>query len=175
MTTNWKLSRLVRNSFLLAGLASSAVRAELPIHPDCKDNNHPVLCTAMVNDLLEELALANKSFETPNPAAFAEFFHPEATLYVGATSMFFVGRDSIKNNFLIPSFVGVRSASVDFKLFRFAVISPTIIVSYGKLTATIVLDNGLIIKQPPLPQTLTWVRNDRFDRKKPFLITSDHE
>jgi hypothetical protein len=175
MTTKWNLSRLARSGVLLAGLASSAVRAEMAIHPDCKDNRHPVLCTTMVNDLIEELVLVNRTFETVNPLALVEFFHPEAVAYTGATSTFYVGLDSIKNDFLIPAFRGVRTASIDFHLFRFSVISPSVIVTYGKLTATIVLDNGLIIKQPPLPQTVTWVRNDRFDRKKPFLITSKHE
>lgn len=68
--------------------------------------------------------------------AFAEFFHPEATSYTNATGTFFVGRDNIKNNFLIPVFAGVRTAKIDFNLFRFSVISPTTIVSYGRLQTT---------------------------------------
>ena len=49
------------------------------------------------------------------------------------------------------------------------------LISYGRLPATIALNNGVILTQPPLPQTLSWIRNDHFDRKRPFLVTSDQE
>lgn len=41
--------------------------------------------------------------------------------------------------------------------------------------ATGVFKDGIIFPQPPLPQTVTFVRNARYDPKRPFLIISVHE
>ena len=45
----------------------------------------------------------------------------------------------------------------------------------GSLTATGVFKDETIFPQPPLPQTVTFVRNARYDPKRSFLIISDHE
>ena len=42
MTKNWNTSKLAMTVILLAGVASSAARAEMTIQRDCKDNHHPV-------------------------------------------------------------------------------------------------------------------------------------
>jgi hypothetical protein len=177
MKSAWKLKGLMAARIWIAAIVTFGGVAhadERPIHPDCTNNPHPELCTEMVNDLLTELGKFNEAFISPNLQEAADYYHPRAILYTAATN-FLIGRESIKNTLLAPLFAAIRTASVDFHKFHFSVISPSMIVSYGALPATIVLSNGTTLQQPPLPQTLTWIRNESFDRKRPFLITSDHE
>lgn len=156
-------------------LCGNARADERVIHPDCKNNPSPELCTDMVNDLITELSNFNQAFITPNAEEAGSFYHPRATLYTSATGHFFIGREDILNSYLKPSFPTFRSANVDISKFHFSVISPTVIVSYGAVPTTITLPSGSILQLPPLPQTLTWIRNENMEHKRPFLITSDQE
>ena len=157
----------------------AAVHAEqMPIHPDCKNSEFPEVCTKMVHDLIGELGYFNQVFAAGAPdeaAQAAAFYHPLATLYTIASGKFYVGRKDIEQNYFTPFVSLVRSAKVNFETFHYSVIDFDTIVAYGSLTATGVLKDGTTFTQPPLPQTVTFVRNHRFDLKRPFLIISDHE
>lgn len=165
-------------ALLLAGGLCSAEdddHRNLTIHPDCMQNPNPYLCTDMVTELLAELAAFNDAFIVPNATEAAAFYHQRATLYTSANNTFYIGHSDILSLFFVPFVAALKTASVDFRPFHFSVISPSVIVSYGRLPASLVLANGTSATQPPLPQTVTWVRNEQYDRKRPFLIISDHE
>src|ERR1035438_3388027 len=160
---------------LLAAPGPAAKADGFTLQPDCQNNPYPSLCNDMVNQLIGELTSFNAVFAHPNAEQAAAFYHPLASLYTTATGQFYIGRDNIQNNYFVPFVASIAHASVNFSTFHYSVIDYNTIVTYGALAASGVLKNGTAFTQPPLPQTLTWVRNDRYDPTHPFLIVSDHE
>jgi hypothetical protein len=150
-----------------------AGKAEI-IHPDCLDDHQPRQCTRLVNELTAELERFNEVFADPDPDKLATFYHEDAILYVVSSGRFFRGRSEIRNDFFVPIVAGIKSATGDISAFRFQVNSPNLIVTYGSPTATVTFSDGSTVRLPPLPQTLTWVRQGG-DRSQPFVILTDHE
>ncbi len=161
--------------FVLA-LPSLAQSNQPAIHPDCVTNPQPVLCTVMVNELIEELADFKQAFIAANADAVASFYHPRAIAYTSFAGRFFIGRESILNDALAPLLAGVRTITVGFEDFHFSVINPLTIVTYGRIPNSGVHNDGTIFANPAgVPQILTWTRNDTSDPKRRFLIMSDQE
>ena len=144
------------------------------LHPDCLDHHQPRLCTRVVEELTEELGRFNEAFASPDPNQLAAFYHEDAILYVGSTGRFFRGRDEIRNDFFAPLVAGINSATVDISAFHFQVISPNLVILYGSPTSVVTFKDGSTVTLPPLPQTLTWVREGG-DRARPFVVLTDHE
>ena len=171
-----KRAQLAVAGLLFLLVAVGPARASGPdIHPDCVNNPEPVLCTHMVHELIEELVNFNQAFINPDPVAAASFYHPRAIAYSGAFGVFFIGRESILNDALIPLLADIRTIALGFQDFHFSVIDSSTIVAYGRIPASGVHNDGRPISQPPLPQILTWTRNNAADEKRPFLIMSDQE
>lgn len=145
-----------------------------PIHPDCLDHQEPRLCTRVVEELVEELDRFNEAFNPPDADQLAAFYHEDAILFVGSTGRFFRGRDEIRNEFFAPLVAGISQAVVDVSAFRFRVISPNLVILYGSPTSVVTFKDGSVVTLPPLPQTLTWVRQAG-DRSRPFVVLTDHE
>lgn len=144
------------------------------IHPDYLDHHEPRLCTRVVDELMAELGRFNEAFSAPDPDQLAIFFHEDAILFVGSTGRFFRGRDEIRNDFFAPLVADIDSATVDISVFHYRVISPNLVVLYGSPTTVVTFRDGSTVTLPPLPQTLTWVRQGG-DRAQPFVILTDHE
>ncbi len=166
----------------LAGLVVAGVLAAaspLPqIHPDCVASQAPVLCTVTVNQIIQELNYFNQVFSIPGAQGAAQaalFYHPDAVLYTKATDSFYVGRQAIQNTYFAPLFSTIRGAKVDVSALHFAVIDFDSVVVYGRPGATITLPDGTVLNAPPLPQTLTFVRNPQYDPKRPFVMMQDQE
>jgi ketosteroid isomerase-like protein len=156
----------------MPGTANSASAG--PIHPDCLDHQQPRLCTRVVEELTEELGSFNAAFSHPDADRLAAFYHEDAILFVGSTGRFFRGRDEIRDEFFAPLVAGIENAFVDPAAFRFQVISANLIVLYGSPTTTVTFKDGSVVTLPPLPQTLTWVRQGG-DPSSPFVVLTDHE
>ena len=164
--------------FLTLSLTAAHAGDEMKIHPDCKTSTFPEVCTRMVNQIIGELTFFNEVFANggSNEAAqAAEFYHPLATLYTNASGRFYIGRQDIERNFFVPFVAVIKTAKVNFESFHYSVIDFETVVAYGSLTANGTFKDGTTFMQPPLPQTVTFVRNARYDAKRPFLIISDHE
>jgi hypothetical protein len=73
-----------------------------------------------------------------------------------------------------PFAAAIASATLDWSPFHYQVIGPNLVVTYGAIPAAGTLKNGIAITQPPLPQTLTWIRNPEHDPLRPFVVVSDH-
>ena len=144
------------------------------IHPDCLDHHEPRLCTRVVEELTAELGRFNEAFSAPDATRLAAFYHEDAILFVGSSGRFFRGRDEIRNDFFVPLVAGINSAAVDISAFHFRVNSPNLVILYGSPTSVVTFKDGSMVTLPPLPQTLTWVREGR-DRDRPFEILTDHE
>ncbi len=158
---------------LTVGLAQAE---QQQIHPDCVMTRTPVLCTATVNQILKELDYFNAVFAGTNVAVeAAAFYHERATLYTKASDTFYIGRDQILTNYFAPFVANIAKAHVDIQFLRFQYIDPETVIVWGRPTASVVLKDGTMLTQPPLPQTLTFVRNERYDPKRPFVILADQE
>ena len=161
-----------------AALALSASGAPPQIHPDCMRSHTPVLCTSIVNQIIQELAYFNQVFEAPNAdsaAAAADFYHEDAVLYTKASDVFYVGHTSIEQDYFAPFLSVVKTAHVDAELLHFMYVNPELVIVYGRPTASLTMKDGTMLTQAPLPQTLTFVRNPRHDPKRPFVIVADQE
>jgi hypothetical protein len=169
----WAQMTLAAILFAMVAIPARAIQSN--IHPDCVNNPNPILCTHMVYELVEELNSFNLAFVDPNPVEAASFYHPRAIAYSGGFGVFFIGRESILDDALVPLLANIQSISLGVQDFHFSVINPFTIVAYGRIPATGVHKDGTPITQAPLAQTLTWTRNDTFDPKRPFLIMSDQE
>ena len=159
-------------------LTVSASGAPPQIHPDCMTSQTPVLCTSIVDQLLNELGYFNQVFLAPDAssaAAAADFYHEDAVLYTKASDLFYVGRTSIERDYFAPFLSVVKTARVNFEALHFMVVNPEMVIVYGRPTASLTLLDGTMLTQPPLPQTLTFVRNPRHDPKRPFVIVADQE
>jgi hypothetical protein len=155
---------------------SSALNTDSPsIHPDCADSKHPQKCTKIVNQIQEELALFNQAFNPPNLDEIVKFYHPEVIHYISSTGRFYRGRTQLRNEFIAPFLGVVSNAELDFSPFHFRVVSPDLVITYGAIPGVIHLNDGSTVVQPPLPQTVTWVRNDEDDPSRPFVVIADHE
>jgi len=158
--------------------SATAYAAPPQIHPDCVTSQIPVLCTITVNQLLQELAYFNQVFLAPDassPAAAADFYHADAVLYTKASDTFYVGHKSIQDDYFAPFLSIVKTAHVNVEALHFKMIDFDTVVVYGRPTASLTLKDGTMLTQPPLPQTLTFIRNPRFDPKRPFVIIADQE
>ena len=157
-----------------APLAGTGSSGSGPIHPDCLDHQHPRLCTRVVEELTEELGRFNEAFNPPDADQLAAFYHEDAILFVGSTGRFFRGQDEIRNEFFAPLVADVSQAAVDMSAFHFQVISPNLVILYGSPGTVVTFRDGSVVNLPPLPQTLTWVRQGG-DRSRPFVVVADHE
>jgi len=144
------------------------------IHPDCRDHHQPQLCTRVVEELTQELGRFNAAFNPPDADQLAAFYHRDAILFVGSTGRFFRGHDEIRDEFFAPLVADLESAVVDISAFHFQVISANLVILYGSPTTVVTFDDGSVVTLPPLPQTLTWVRQGG-DRLRPFVALADHE
>jgi hypothetical protein len=161
--------------FIMA-VPSPAQANQPDIHPDCVTNPRPVLCTAMVNELIEELADFKEAFIVANADEVASFYHPRAIAYTSLTGRFFIGRESILNDAVIPLLANIRTITVGFEDFHFSVMNPLTIVTYGRIPNSGVHKDGTTFADPAgVPQILTWTRSDGSDPKRPFLVMSDQE
>ena len=166
---------LIRVLFATAGVLLFTTPAmPATIHPDCLDHHEPRLCTRVVEELTEELGVFNEAFNPPDADQLAAFYHEDAILFVGSAGRFFRGRDEIRNEFFAPLVAGVSHAVVDVSAFRFQVISPNLAILYGSPTTVVTFKDGSVVTLPPLPQTLTWVRQGG-DSSRPFVVLADHE
>jgi ketosteroid isomerase-like protein len=154
--------------------AAEPLTAASRIHPDCQDHHEPRLCTRMVEELTAELGRFNEVFSHPDADQLADFYHEDAILYVGSAGRFFRGRDEIMNDFFAPLVAGINSATVDIAAFHFRVVSTNLVILYGSPTTLVTFKDGNTVMLPPLPQTLTWVRQGG-ERARPFVILADHE
>lgn len=145
-----------------------------PLHPDCLDHQQPRFCTRIVAELLERLEQFNEAFAAPQAEQLATFYHEEAILFVGSTGRFFRGREAIRDEFFTPFIVDLASANVDLTAFHFQVLSANLVMVYGAPRAVVTFKDGSTVTLPPLPQTLTWVRQ-RGERQHSFVILADHE
>jgi ketosteroid isomerase-like protein len=145
-----------------------------PVHPDCLDHHQPRLCTRVVEELAEELGKFNEAFNPPDADQLAAFYHEDAILFVGSTGRFFRGHDEIRDEFFAPLVADLESAVVDLSVFHFQVISSNLVVLYGSPATVVTFKDGSVVTLPPLPQTLTWVRQGG-DRSRPFVALADHE
>ena len=144
------------------------------IHPDCADHHKPQLCSRVVHELTAELDRFNDAFASGSADELAAFFHEDAILFVGSTGRFFRGRDEIRNDFFVPLVADILDAEVDISAFHFRVMNPNLVVLFGSPTTVVTFSDGSSVTLPPLPQTLTWVRQAG-DRTRPFVILTDHE
>src|SRR6185295_11639340 len=167
-----------RNALLAAAcgmlMTVSASSGAGAIHPDCVDNHQPQVCTRVVEDLLAELGAFNAAFNPPDADRLAAFYHEDAILFVGSAGRFFRGHDEIRDEFFAPLVAGITGATVDISAFHFQVISPNLAILYGSPTTVVTFPDGSVVTLPPLPQTLTWVRQGG-DRARPFVVLTDHE
>jgi ketosteroid isomerase-like protein len=157
-------------SFGVTAAASS--ESPGPIPADCSDNPLPSVCGRVVAQIQAELNDFNRAFNPPNPDTLAAFYHEQAILYVHGTA--YRGKTEIRNGFFVPFANTFSSGTVDTSAFRYQVIGESKVITYGALTAEAIFTNGHPFHQPPLPQSLVWVRNDRADGPR-FVIISDHE
>jgi len=141
---------------------------------DCLDHQQPRLCSRVVEELMEELDRLNEAFNPPDADRLAAFYHEDAILFVGSTGRFFRGREEIRDEFFAPLAAGVENAVVDLSAFHFQVISANLVILYGSPTTTVTFKDGSVVVLPPLPQTLTWVRQGG-DPAIPFVAVADHE
>ena len=144
------------------------------LRPDCFDHPQPRLCTRVVEELTEELERFNEAFNPPDADQLAAFYHEDAILFVGSTGRFFRGHDEIRDEFFAPLVADLESAVVDLSEFRFRVISPNLVILYGSPSTVVTFKDGSVVTLPPLPQTLTWVRQGG-DPSRPFAVLADHE
>jgi uncharacterized protein (TIGR02246 family) len=166
---------LTRMLFAIAGVVLLATPARPdPIHPDCLDHHEPRLCARVVEELVAELDGFNEAFNPPDADQLAAFYHEDAILFVGSTGRFFRGREEIRNEFFAPLVAGISQAVVDVSAFRFRVVSPDLVILYGSPATVVTFKDGSVVTLPPLPQTLTWVRQGG-DRSRPFVVLTDHE
>ena len=105
----------------------------------------------------------------------AAFYHERATLYTKASDTFYIGREQILNNYFAPFVANIAKAHVDVQFLHFQYIDPETVIVWGRPTASVTLKDGTMFTQPPLPQTLTFVRNEHYDPKRPFVILADQE
>jgi len=159
---------------IILAIPTSAESAPADIHPDCLDHQQPQLCSRVVEELTAELGTFNEVFSHPDADQLAAFYHEDAILFVGSTGRFFRGRDEIRDEFFAPLVAGIASATVDGSAFHFQVINPNLVVLYGSPTTVVTFKDGSVVALPPLPQTLTWVRQGG-DRSRPFVVLTDHE
>jgi ketosteroid isomerase-like protein len=145
-----------------------------PVHPDCVDHRQPRLCGRVVEELARELDLFNGAFDPPDVDQLAAFYHDDAILFVDSVGRFFRGRDAIRNEFFAPLAAQIDHATVDLSAFNYRVISPYLVILYGSPTTVVTFQDGSVVTLPPLPQTLTWVRQGG-DRSRPFVVVADHE
>jgi ketosteroid isomerase-like protein len=145
-----------------------------PIHPDCVDHRQPRLCGRVVEELARELDLFNEAFNPPDVDQLAAFYHDDAILFVDSVGRFFRGRDAIRNQFFAPLAAQIDHATVDLSAFSYRVISPNLVILYGSPTTVVTFQDGSVVTLPPLPQTLTWVRQGG-DPSRPFVVVADHE
>jgi uncharacterized protein (TIGR02246 family) len=160
-------------TFCIALLVSGKSHAG-SIHADCVDHDQPQLCTRVVEELTAELGHFNDAFGSQNADELAAFFHEDAILFVGSTGRFFRGRDEIRNDFFVPLVAGILDAKVDISAFHYRVVGPNLVILYGSPTTMVTFKDGSTVTLPPLPQTLTWVRQGG-DRSRPFVALTDHE
>jgi ketosteroid isomerase-like protein len=165
---------LTASSGVAGSLDNDGKASSNPIHPDCLDHHQPRLCTRVVEELTAELGRFNEVFSHPDADQLATFYHEDAILYVGSTGRFFRGRDEIRNDFFAPLVAGINSATVDLSAFHFRVVNANLVVLYGSPTSLVTFKDGNTVMLPPLPQTLTWVRQGG-ERARPFVILTDHE
>ncbi len=144
------------------------------IHADCLEHRLPRFCSHIIAEILEELDRFNGFFAAPDADRLAEFYHEDAILFVGSTGRFFRGREAIRNEFFVPLVAEIIQATVDVTAFRFQVLSANLIIVYGAPMAVVTFKDGSTVTLPPLPQTLTWVRQYG-NRTHPFVILADHE
>jgi ketosteroid isomerase-like protein len=158
----------------VAGSTSPLGASGDAIHPDCLDHHEPRLCTRLVEELTAELGRLNEAFGTRDAGQLAAFYREDAILYVGSAGRFFRGRAEIESGFFAPLVATINSATVDLSAFHFRVSSPDLLVIYGSPTTVVTFTDGTTVTLPPLPQTLTWVRQGG-DRARPFLVLTDQE
>jgi len=160
-------------AFCIALLVSARNPAR-SIHTDCVDHDQPQLCTRVVEELTAELGRFNDAFGSQSADELAAFFHEDAILFVGSSGRFFRGRDEIRNDFFAPLVAGILDAKVDISAFHYRVVNPNLVILYGSPTTVVTFKDGSTVTLPPLPQTLTWVRQGG-DRSRPFVALTDHE
>jgi ketosteroid isomerase-like protein len=143
------------------------------VHPDCASHPQPRLCNHVVEELTAELDLFNDAFASQDADELAAFFHEDAILFVDNVGRFFRGRNEMSNDFFAPLIDSILNATVDTSVFRYRVIGPNLVVLFGSPTTVVTFKDGSTVTLPPLPQTLTWMRQG--DPARPFVILTDHE
>ena len=61
------------------------------------------------------------------------------------------------------------------RFLHFQFIDPETVIVWGRPTASVPLKDGTMFTQPSLPRALTFVRNEHYDPKQPFVILADQE
>ncbi len=142
------------------------------IHPDCADHPRPRMCTAVVLKLQEELNLFRQAFLSPTPDLLTSFHHPLGTYFL--TTTFVRGKNEIRALYtqLLSTIV---SADLDTSTFRFQVIDPCTVITYGRISGTLFLADGSSVPQTELPITLVWTCRDAKAQGRTFLIAAGHE
>lgn len=160
--------------FLLAVSVSVPVSAGADhfIHPDCRDNDKPQQCTRAIEKLTAELQGVNAAYASPTVDGLASYYHPLIIHYVRSTRTFARGQAELRQQILEPFVAAVESASLDFSGVRFRYVHPDLVIAYGRVPGQARLRNGLLVPQPPLPQTMTWIRNQGQDHERPFLLVA---
>ncbi len=152
---------------------TSLAQANAGVHPDCANHRQPRLCNHVIEELTTELDLFNDAFASQDADQLAAFFHEDAILFVDSVGRFFRGRNEIRNDFFVPLIDGILNATVDTSVFHYRVIGPNLVVLFGSPTTVVTFKDGSTVTLPPLPQTLTWMRQG--DLARPFVILTDHE
>ena len=117
----------------------------------------------------------NRHFNPPNIDEIVKYYHRDVIHYVANAGRFYRGRDELRAEFFAPFVAGVAWARLDFSPMRFQVVSRDLVISYGAIPGMVYLANGETMEQPPLPQTITWLRNPEGDPARPFVVLAAHE
>jgi hypothetical protein len=103
------------------------------------------------------------------------FCHEKVIHYISAAGIWVRGRQQLRNVFWAPFAALITGGSLDWSPYHYQVLGPDLVVTYGAIPAMGSLKSGGTFTQPPLPQTVTWIRNPAHDPLRPFLVISDHE
>ena len=162
--------------FLLAVGVSVPVSAAPDnfIHPDCMGNDKPHQCTRAIENLTAELQSVNAAYANPTVDGLASYYHPLIIHYVRSTRTFARGQAELRQQILEPFVAAVESATLDFSGVRYRYVHPDLVIAYGRVPGQARLRNGVLVAQPPLPQTMTWIRNRGQDHERPFLLVAFH-
>jgi hypothetical protein len=170
---------LLGAAFLALGGSLFSARADdsprRPVHPDCTDNPNPQMCTETITELRSELDQFNQFLNPPNVDEIMKFYHEDVIHYISAAGIWIRGRQQLRNLFWAPFSALITGGSFDWSPYHYQVIGPNLVVTYGAIPATGYLKSGGTLSQPPLPQTVTWIRNPEHDPLRPFVVISDHE